>query len=159
MWINSETRAYQQRRQEKDFSPSHLPSRTPIFSLSVPLPLPPSFPTPRPGLLQRHLQTLTQPVKMDASANSNYLGQGRNQLPVIDFTLHTMEDGREVSTQERVCKGSNPLILRVDSINIPMQMYKLLLVPYQPKTSFSLQTIVTSRIFSFSSSTFIAKAD
>lgn len=96
---------------------------------------------------------------MDASANSNYHGQGRNTLPVIDFTLHTMEDGREVSTQERVCKGSNPLILRVDSINIPMQMYKLLHVPYQPKTSFSLQTIVISRIFSFSSSTFIAKAD
>ncbi len=23
----------------------------------------------------------------------------------IDFTLHTMEDGTQVSTQERVCKG------------------------------------------------------
>jgi len=30
--------------------------------------------------------------------------QGR-QLPEIDFTLHKMEDGTEVSTQERVCKG------------------------------------------------------
>jgi len=25
--------------------------------------------------------------------------------PEIDFTLHTMEDGTEVSTLERVCKG------------------------------------------------------
>jgi serine/threonine-protein phosphatase 2B catalytic subunit len=31
----------------------------------------------------------------------------RNKKPVpeTDFTLHTMEDGTEVSTQERVCKG------------------------------------------------------
>lgn len=27
------------------------------------------------------------------------------QIPEIDFTLHTMEDGTQVSTQERVCKG------------------------------------------------------
>ena len=27
-------------------------------------------------------------------------------LPEIDFTLHTMEDGTTVSTQERVCKGT-----------------------------------------------------
>jgi hypothetical protein len=26
--------------------------------------------------------------------------------PEIDFTLHTMEDGSQVSTQERVCKGT-----------------------------------------------------
>jgi len=26
--------------------------------------------------------------------------------PEIDFTLHTMEDGTEVSTLERVCKGT-----------------------------------------------------
>jgi serine/threonine-protein phosphatase 2B catalytic subunit len=26
-------------------------------------------------------------------------------LPEIDFTLHTMEDGSTVNTQERVCKG------------------------------------------------------
>jgi serine/threonine-protein phosphatase 2B catalytic subunit len=25
--------------------------------------------------------------------------------PEIDFTLHTMEDGTQVSTEERVCKG------------------------------------------------------
>jgi len=26
--------------------------------------------------------------------------------PEIDFTLHTMEDGTQVSTLERVCKGT-----------------------------------------------------
>ena len=26
--------------------------------------------------------------------------------PEMDFTLHVMEDGSEVSTQERVCKGA-----------------------------------------------------
>jgi serine/threonine-protein phosphatase 2B catalytic subunit len=29
----------------------------------------------------------------------------KKPLPEIDFTLHTMEDGSQVSTQERVCKG------------------------------------------------------
>jgi serine/threonine-protein phosphatase 2B catalytic subunit len=29
----------------------------------------------------------------------------KKPLPEIDFTLHTMEDGNQVSTQERVCKG------------------------------------------------------
>ena len=29
----------------------------------------------------------------------------KKPVPEIDFTLHTMEDGAEVSTQERVCKG------------------------------------------------------
>jgi serine/threonine-protein phosphatase 2B catalytic subunit len=28
--------------------------------------------------------------------------------PEIDFTLHTMDDGTQVSTQERVCKGMPP---------------------------------------------------
>lgn len=30
----------------------------------------------------------------------------KKPVPEIDFTLHTMEDGSEVSTMERVCKGS-----------------------------------------------------
>lgn len=29
----------------------------------------------------------------------------KRPIPEIDFTLHTMEDGSEVSTMERVCKG------------------------------------------------------
>lgn len=32
--------------------------------------------------------------------------QNKRQVPEIDFTLHTMEDGTQVSTQERVCKGT-----------------------------------------------------
>ena len=32
--------------------------------------------------------------------------QQKKQVPEIDFTLHTMEDGTQVSTQERVCKGT-----------------------------------------------------
>lgn len=31
--------------------------------------------------------------------------QQKKPVPEIDFTLHTMEDGTQVSTQERVCKG------------------------------------------------------
>ena len=31
--------------------------------------------------------------------------QEKKPVPEIDFTLHTMEDGSQVSTQERVCKG------------------------------------------------------
>lgn len=30
----------------------------------------------------------------------------KKPVPEIDFTLHTMEDGQQVSTQERVCKGN-----------------------------------------------------
>lgn len=35
--------------------------------------------------------------------------QNKKQIPEIDFTLHTMEDGTQVSTQERVCKGTDIL--------------------------------------------------
>jgi hypothetical protein len=31
--------------------------------------------------------------------------ENKKPLPEIDFTLHTMEDGSQVSTLERVCKG------------------------------------------------------
>jgi len=31
--------------------------------------------------------------------------QQKKPLPEIDFTIHTMEDGTQVSTMERVCKG------------------------------------------------------
>jgi hypothetical protein len=36
--------------------------------------------------------------------------QNKKQVPEIDFTLHTMEDGTQVSTQERVCKGKLVII-------------------------------------------------
>lgn len=32
----------------------------------------------------------------------------KKPLPEIDFSLHTMEDGTQVSTLERVCKGAYP---------------------------------------------------
>lgn len=31
--------------------------------------------------------------------------QDKKPIPEIDFTMHTMEDGTQVNTQERVCKG------------------------------------------------------
>ena len=31
--------------------------------------------------------------------------QQKKPLPEIDFTIHVMEDGTQVNTQERVCKG------------------------------------------------------
>lgn len=36
----------------------------------------------------------------------------KKPVPEIDFTLHTMEDGTQVSTQERVCKGKSAYIVR-----------------------------------------------
>ena len=30
----------------------------------------------------------------------------KKPVPEIDFTLHTMEDGTQVTTNERVCKGT-----------------------------------------------------
>lgn len=32
--------------------------------------------------------------------------QQKKPLPEIDFSIHRMEDGTEVSTMERVCKGA-----------------------------------------------------
>lgn len=34
----------------------------------------------------------------------------KKPVPEIDFTLHTMEDGTQVSTQERVVKGNAPAV-------------------------------------------------
>lgn len=33
--------------------------------------------------------------------------QEKKPLPEIDFTIHMMEDGTQVSTLERVCKGTS----------------------------------------------------
>ena len=43
-------------------------------------------------------------------AGGNHLERAMHEkrpIPEIDFTLHTMEDGTQVSTQERVCKGND----------------------------------------------------
>jgi serine/threonine-protein phosphatase 2B catalytic subunit len=34
----------------------------------------------------------------------------KKPVPEIDFTLHTMEDGSQASTLERVCKGTRASI-------------------------------------------------
>lgn len=31
----------------------------------------------------------------------------KKPIPEIDFTIHTMEDGNQVNTTERVCKGKH----------------------------------------------------
>jgi serine/threonine-protein phosphatase 2B catalytic subunit len=36
--------------------------------------------------------------------------QQKKPVPEIDFSLHTMEDGSQVSTMERVCKGNYKLL-------------------------------------------------
>lgn len=41
----------------------------------------------------------------DQFANTMRAVREKKPVPEIDFTLHTMEDGTQVSTQERVCKG------------------------------------------------------
>ena len=43
----------------------------------------------------------------------------KKPVPEIDFTLHTMEDGSQVSTMERVCKGLYPPILKRAQANEP----------------------------------------
>lgn len=35
----------------------------------------------------------------------------KRPVPEIDFTLHTMEDGSQVSTLDRVCKGESIKLL------------------------------------------------
>jgi hypothetical protein len=41
----------------------------------------------------------------DAAINAM---RNKKPPPQIDFTLHTMEDGNQVSTMDRVCKGMSP---------------------------------------------------
>ena len=47
---------------------------------------------------------------MDQTQKAIRAMQKQDKQPIndIDFTLHVMEDGTEVSTQERVCKGVLP---------------------------------------------------
>ncbi|KAJ6789931.1 hypothetical protein PWT90_10021 [Aphanocladium album] len=33
--------------------------------------------------------------------------QHKKPIPTIDFSIHTMDDGTQVSTKERFCKGQN----------------------------------------------------
>lgn len=42
--------------------------------------------------------------------------QQKQPLPEIDFSIHRMEDGTEVNTMERVCKGM------FDTANLPSHL-------------------------------------
>lgn len=49
-----------------------------------------------------------KPVQMDQSQYFDTAIRAvseKKPVPEMDFTLHTMEDGQQVSTQDRVCKG------------------------------------------------------
>jgi len=54
---------------------------------------------------------MANPVANTAAENTQKLENAiravnqKKPVPEIDFTLHTMEDGTQVSTLERVCKG------------------------------------------------------
>lgn len=52
--------------------------------------------------MENNPQDLDQAKYMDKAVRAV---QQKKPLPEIDFTLHTMEDGTQVSTMERVCKG------------------------------------------------------
>ncbi len=52
--------------------------------------------------MENNAQDVDQQSYMD---NAIRAVQQKKPVPEIDFTLHTMEDGTQVSTQERVCKG------------------------------------------------------
>jgi hypothetical protein len=47
-----------------------------------------------------------QPMEQDKYVDTAVRAvTNKRPVPEIDFTLHTMEDGTQVSTMERVCKG------------------------------------------------------
>jgi serine/threonine-protein phosphatase 2B catalytic subunit len=52
--------------------------------------------------MENNQQDVDQQAYMD---NAIRAVQQKKPPPEIDFTLHTMEDGSQVSTMERVCKG------------------------------------------------------
>ena len=74
--------------------------------------------------------------------------QEKKPVPEIDFSLHTMEDGSQVSTQERVCKGR---VLgcerRGAPANLLFQMFKLQHTTRRPRNNFSLLMTAASQIF------------
>jgi hypothetical protein len=51
-----------------------------------------------------------QPMEQDKYVDTAVRAvTNKRPVPEIDFTLHTMEDGTQVSTMERVCKGMYPV--------------------------------------------------
>ena len=74
----------------------------------------------------------------------------KRPVPEIDFSLHTMEDGSQVSTQERVCKGNE----RSDEFGVVdtndlFKRFKRLRIIRLQKNNYNLPTTAASPIFNF----------
>ena len=101
-------------------------------------------------------------MNMDGNAPINHLAQAvqdKRPVPEIDFTLHTMEDGNQVSTQERVCKGRVQNGVHGSAfIDVPVKMSKR--QPFTPpvKISSSLHKIEPNQTSNFSNNISIARA-
>lgn len=57
------------------------------------------------NLMASHEERAAKDLQVD---NAIRAIQQKKPLPEIDFSIHTMEDGTQVSTMERVCKGMLP---------------------------------------------------
>ena len=99
---------------------------------------------------------------MDGNAPINHLAQAvqdKKPVPEIDFTLHTMEDGNQVSTQERVCKGTVQQRVHESAVvDVLAKMSKR--QPFTPpvKISSSLHKIEPNQTSNFSSNISIVRA-
>ena len=99
---------------------------------------------------------------MDGNAPINHLAQAvqdKKPVPEIDFTLHTMEDGNQVSTQERVCKGIVQQRIHGNAVvDVLAKMSKR--QPFTPpvKINFSLHKTKPNQTFNFSSNISIVRA-
>ena len=105
----------------------HLPKRSArtrpsspaqlVFTHLEPCPPPPTAAEPRPNTSHTFLPDdyTSPPPNMEGSAsnqdhsldNAIRALREKKQVPEIDFTIHEMEDGSQVNTQERVCKGES----------------------------------------------------
>ena len=96
------------------------------------------------------------PNTLDAAARAI---QEKKPIPEIDFSLHTMEDGTQVSTQERVCKGALVVSITPGNTNAEStsQRSRRPLFFHRRKASFYPHTTVPSLICNSSSSIFTAK--
>lgn len=55
---------------------------------------------------EQQLDQQQQPLRNAQVDNAIRAIRQKKPLPEIDFTIHTMEDGSQVNTTERVCKGT-----------------------------------------------------
>ena len=85
--------------------------------------------------------------------------QQKKPVSEIDFSLHTMEDGTQVSTQERVCKGTAEVLAIEQSADevFTIQRCKHRRFFHLLKTNSSPHMTVTSPIYNSSNSISIAR--